>query len=305
MFAGMQTLRTPDDRFDNLPEFPYEPRYCEVSDDEGGTLRVAWVQDGPDNADPVLMLHCEPSWSYLYRKMIPILVAAGHRVICPDLVGFGRSDKPTRIEDHGYARHVEWMRAVAFDVLDLRNVTLVGQDWGGLIGLRLAAERPERFKRLVVANTGLPNGEQPMAEVWWRFREAVTTASNLNIGWFVQSGCRQQMSDETRAGYDAPFPDDEYCAGPRAMPGLVPTSPEDPAAAANKSARAKLCVSPIPVLVAFSDSDPFTGAIGPIFQREMRGAQGIDHPLLHGAGHFLQEDAGEELANHIVQFLGR
>ncbi|MGB8386801.1 haloalkane dehalogenase, partial [Mycobacterium sp.] len=159
----MQALRTPDDRFDDLPDFPYAPRYSEISDEEGGVLRVAWVQDGPEDADPVLMLHGEPSWSYLYRKMIPILVAAGHRVICPDLVGFGRSDKPTRREDHSYARHVEWMRALAFDVLDLHNVTLVGQDWGGLIGLRLAAEHPERFSRLVVANTGLPNGEQPMA----------------------------------------------------------------------------------------------------------------------------------------------
>jgi haloalkane dehalogenase len=305
MFADMQTLRTPGERFDDLLEFPYAPRYCEVPDDDGGVLRVAWVQDGPEGADPVLMLHGEPSWSYLYRKMIPIVVAAGHRVICPDLVGFGRSDKPTRREDHSYARHVEWMRALAFDVLDLRDVTLVGQDWGGLIGLRLAAEHPERFAHLIVANTGLPNGEQPMAEIWWRFREAITTVPKLNVGRFVQGGCRQPMSDEVRAGYDAPFPDDDYCAGPRAMPGLVPTSPDDPASAANKAAWAKLSVSPTPMLVAFSDSDPITGPMREIFQREMRGAQGIDHPLIRGAGHFLQEDAGEELANHIVEFLRR
>jgi haloalkane dehalogenase len=301
----MQTLRTPDDRFDDLPDFPYAPRYCEVSDDDGGTLRVAWVEDGPQSGEPVLMLHGEPSWSYLYRKMIPILVAAGHRVVCPDLVGFGRSDKPTRREDHSYARHVEWMRAVAFDVLDLRNVTLFGQDWGGLIGLRLAAEHPERFARLVVANTGLPNGDQPMAELWWRFREVITTAPELNIGWFVQGGCLQRLSDAVRAGYDAPFPADEYCVGPRAMPGLVPTSPDDPAAAANKVAWAKLCVSPTPMLVAFSDSDPLTGPMAAVFQRAMRGAQGIDHPTIRDAGHFLQEDAGEELANHIVAFLRR
>ena len=301
----MQTLRTPEGRFDDVPDFPYAPRYCEVSDGDGGALRVAWVEDGPEGADPVLMLHGEPSWSYLYRKMIPILVAAGHRVVCPDLVGFGRSDKPTRREDHSYARHVEWMRTLAFDILDLRNVTLFGQDWGGLIGLRLAAEHPERFARLVVANTGLPNGDQPMAEIWWRFREVITTAPELNIGWFVQGGCRQQMSDEVRAGYDAPFPADEYCAAPRAMPGLVPTSPDDPAAAANKAAWAKLSVSPTPMLVAFSDSDPITGPMAAIFQREMRGAQGIDHPTISGAGHFLQEDAGEELANRIVEFLRR
>ena len=305
MFAGMHTLRTPDDRFDDVPDFPYAPRYCEASDDEGGMLRVAWVEDGPQGADPVLMLHGEPSWSYLYRKMIPILAGAGHRVICPDLVGFGRSDKPTRREDHSYARHVEWMRAVAFDVLDLHNVTLVGQDWGGLIGLRLAAEHPERFARLVVANTGLPNGDQPMAEIWWRFREAIQTTRNLRVSVFVQGACRQQMSEAVRAGYDAPFPADEYCAGPRAMPGLVPTSPEDPAAAANKAAWAKLSVSPTPMLVAFSDSDPITGPMAAVFQREMRGAQGIDHPVIRDAGHFLQEDAGEELAAHIVEFLRR
>src|ERR1700728_525852 len=305
MFTPMQTLRTPDDRFTDLPEFPYTPSYCDVSDGEGGTLRMAWVQDGPDDADPVLMLHGEPSWSFLYRKMIPVLVAAGHRVICPDLVGFGRSDKPTRIEDHSYARHVEWVRELVFDVLDLHRVTLVGQDWGGLIGLRLAAEHPERFARLVVANTGLPNGDQPMADIWWRFREAITSAPTLSIASFVQGGCRQQMSDAVRAGYDAPFPADEYCAGPRAMPGLVPTSPEDPAAAANKAAWTKLSVSPTPMLVAFSDSDPITGPMATIFAHEMRGAQGVEHPVIRGAGHFLQEDAGEELAGHIVEFLRR
>lgn len=301
----MQTLRTPDDRFDGLDDFPYPPRYSEVPDGEGGTLRVAWVQDGPDSADPILLLHGEPSWSYLYRKMIPVLVAAGHRVVCPDLVGFGRSDKPTRREDHSYARHVEWMRALAFDVIDLHNVTLVGQDWGGLIGLRLAAEHPDRFARIVVANTGLPNGEQPMAEIWWRFREAITTVPKLDVGAFVQSGCRRPLSAQARAAYDAPFPDDRYCAGPRAMPGLVPTAPEDPAAPANKAAWAALSASPTPMLVAFSDSDPITGPMAAIFQREMGGAQGIEHPVIRDAGHFLQEDAGEELAGHIVEFLHR
>lgn len=301
----MQTLRTPDARFEGLADFPYTPRYSEVADGQGGTLRIAWVQDGPETADPILLLHGEPSWSYLYRKMIPVLVAAGHRVVCPDLVGFGRSDKPTRREDHSYARHVEWMRALAFDVLGLHDVTLVGQDWGGLIGLRLAAEHPEHFARIVVANTGLPNGEQPMAEVWWQFREAITTAPKLDIGAFVQAGCRRPLSARARAAYDAPFPDDRYCAGPRAMPGLVPTAPDDPAAPANKAAWATLAASPTPMLVAFSDSDPITGPMAAIFQREMHGAQGIDHPVIRDAGHFLQEDAGEELAAHIVEFLRR
>jgi haloalkane dehalogenase len=299
----MQKLRTPDDRFAGIPEFPYTARFCEVPDGDGGTLRMAWVQDGPEDADPVLMLHGEPSWSFLYRKMIPVLVAAGHRVVCPDLIGFGRSDKPTRRDDHTYARHVEWVRTLAFDVLDLQRVTLVGQDWGGLIGLRLAAENPDRFSRIVVANTGLPTGDIPMPEIWWKFREAIQNQPTIEVGRFVQSGCRRPMSDDVRAAYDAPFPDDRFCAAPRAMPGLVPTSPDDPASAANRSAWAKLRESPTPMLVAFSDGDPITGAMGPILQRQMRGAQGIEHPVVHDAGHFLQEDAGEELAGHIVDFL--
>lgn len=299
----MRTLRTPEERFVGLPDFAYQPRYCEVDDDEGGTLRMAWIEDGPPGADPVLMLHGEPSWSFLYRRMIPILVAAGHRVVCPDLVGFGRSDKPARREDHTYARHVEWIRAVAFDALDLTNVTLVGQDWGGLIGLRLAAEHPDRFARLVVANTGLPTGDFPMPEIWWQFRETIQNQPNLQVSEFVQQGCTRPMSAAVRAGYDAPFPDDTFCAGPRAMPGLVPTSPDDPATEANRAAWAVLGRSAAPMLVAFSDSDPITGAMAPVFRSQMRGAQGIDHPTIHDAGHFLQEDAGAELAAHIVRFL--
>lgn len=301
----MQILRTPDDRFAALPDFAYPPQYCDLDDDDGGTLRVAWVHDGPPDGPPILMLHGEPSWSYLYRKMMPILAEAGYRVICPDLVGFGRSDKPTRAEDHTYARHVEWMRALAFDVLDLRDVTLVCQDWGGLIGLRLLAENPDRFASVVVANTGLPTGDIPMPEVWWRFKEAIQTAPEINVGWFVQSGCRRPMTEAVRAGYDAPFPDDSYCVGPRTMPSLIPTDPADPAAPANRAAWAALCASSTPMLVAFSDGDPITGAMGPIFQREMAGAHGRAHPVIHDAGHFLQEDAGEELARHIVEFLRR
>jgi len=305
MFAVMQSLRTPDERFADLPEFPYPAKYCEVDDGDGGQLRVAWVEDGPAEGNPVLMLHGEPSWSFLYRKMMPILAAAGYRVICPDLVGFGRSDKPTRIEDHSYARHVEWMRALAFDVLDLRQVTLVCQDWGGLIGLRVAAENPDRFARIVVANTGLPTGDHPMPEVWWRFREAVQGQPDLQVGWFVAAGCQRPMADAVRAAYDAPFPDAAYKIGPRAMPGLIPTAPDNPASEPNRDAWKALCASTTPMLVAFSDSDPITGAMAPIFAGQMRGAQGIDHPVIANAGHFLQEDAGEELAEAIVGFLAR
>jgi haloalkane dehalogenase len=299
----MKTLRTPDERFADLPDFPYPPHYCEIDDDEGGTLRMAWIEAGPADADPILMLHGEPTWSFLYRRMIPILVAEGHRVICPDLVGFGRSDKPTRREDHTYARHVEWMRALAFDVLDLQRVTLVCQDWGGLIGLRLAAEHPDRFSRIVVANTGLPTGDMPMPEIWWMFREAIQGQPTIEVGSFVQWGCQQPMPDAVRAAYDAPFPDDSFCAGPRAMPGLVPTSTDDPATEANRAAWTALSASSTPMLVAFGDSDPITGPMADIFKRDMRGAQGINHPLVQGAGHFIQEDAGEELAKHVVEFL--
>lgn len=268
-----------------------------------GALRMAWVEAGPADGAPVLCLHGEPSWSFLYRKMMPVFVAAGLRVVCPDLIGFGRSDKPVSQSDHSYARHVEWVRELVFDVLDLRGVTLVGQDWGGLIGLRLAAEHPDRFARLVAANTGLPTGEHAMPEVWWKFREAMQTAPHLDIGRFVQAGCASALSPEVLAGYDAPFPDDSYQAGPRAMPGLVPTSVDDPASAANRAAWEFLEGSPTPLLVAFSDGDPITGPMGAILQRRMAGAQGRTHPVIAGASHFLQEDAGETLATHIVDFI--
>jgi haloalkane dehalogenase len=299
----VQTLRTPDDRFADLPDFGYPPRFAELPDGEGRTLRMAYVETGPADGPVVLCLHGEPSWSFLYRTMMPVLAGAGLRVVAPDLVGFGRSDKPARIEDHSYARHVEWVRGLAFDALDLRQVTLVGQDWGGLIGLRLAAEQPDRFARLVAANTGLPTGDRPMPEVWVQFRRAVERAEQLDVGRIVQGGCRTPLSPAVRAGYDAPFPDETYKAGPRAMPGLVPTELDDPAAEANRAAWATLTAAPIPMLVAFSDSDPITGPMGPALRRAMAGAKGRDHPTIGGAGHFLQEDAGEELARHVVEFV--
>ena len=299
----MQLLRTPDERFDGLADFPYEPRYADVPTGDGTTLRVAWVDVGPADGQPVLLLHGEPSWSYLYRHMIPLLADAGLRAIAPDLVGFGRSDKPAAVEDHTYARHVEWMRALAFDVLDLHGVTLVGQDWGGLIGLRLAAENPDRFARIVVANTALPTGDQRIPDVWHQFRIAVQKAPALDIGRFVAAGCVRGLSDEARTGYDAPFPDESYKSAPRAMPGLVPTSPDNPASGANRAAWHKLVASPTPMLVAFSDSDPIMGPMAPIFERMMVGAAGRTHPTIRNAGHYLQEDAGPELAGHVIDFV--
>ena len=299
----MRNLRTPDERFIGLPEFDYEPHYGEVPDAEGGTLRMAWVEAGPADGEPVLLLHGEPSWSFLYRKMLPVLAEAGLRAVAPDLVGFGRSDKPADPGDHSYARHVEWVRALAFDVLDLDSVTLVGQDWGGLIGLRLAAEHQDRFARLVAANTGLPTGDQPMPDIWHQFKRAVENAAELDVARFVLSGCRRPVADEIRAAYDAPFPDESYKAGPRAMPGLVPIRPDDPASDANRAAWTALTQCDVPVLVAFSDGDPITGAMAPILKRALPGARGRAHPTIADAGHFLQEDAGEELAAASVDFV--
>ena len=299
----METLRTPDARFAGLPDFDHPTQYAAVPDGEGGSLRMAYVEAGPADGPVVLCLHGEPSWSFLYRKMIPVLAAGGLRVVAPDLVGFGRSDKPARIEDHSYARQVEWVRCLAFDRLDLRAVTLVGQDWGGLIGFRLAAEHPGRIARLVAANTGLPTGDQPMPEVWWQFRRVVERADALDVARLVQAGCRTELTPEVRAGYEAPFPDRRYQAGPRAMPLLVPTAPDDPASAANRAAWAALTAATTPLLVAFSDGDPITDGMAPVLRTAFAGAQGRDHPVIAGAGHFVQEDAGEELARHVLAFV--
>jgi len=299
----MQALRTPDERFADLPDFAYQPHYADVPDPDGGALRMAYVEAGPSDGPVVLLLHGEPSWSFLYRKVMRVLADAGLRAIAPDLIGFGRSDKPEKPTDHSYARHVEWVRALAFDVLDLRDVTLVGQDWGGLIGLRLAAEQSDRFARIVAANTGLPTGDQPMPDVWWQFRHAVERAPVLDVARFVQSGCRTSLGADVLAAYDAPFPDESYKAGPRAMPTLVPTQPDDPASVANRAAWQALSVAPQPFLVAFSDGDPITGPMAPILRRVMAGARGLEHPVVGGAGHFLQEDAGEELGTVVARFV--
>jgi haloalkane dehalogenase len=295
----METLRTPDDRFAHLPGHPFAPHYTET-----GGIRIHYVDEGPRTAAPVLMLHGEPSWSYLYRKMIPLVVAAGHRVVAPDLVGFGRSDKPVHREDYTYQRHVDWMRHVLV-TLDLSDATLVCQDWGGLLGLRLVAEHPERFARVVAANTFLPTGDVPAGPAFLAWKQYSQTTPEFRAGGIVRGGSATTLAPEVEAAYDAPFPDDRYKAGARQFPTLVPVTPDDPAAPANRKAWEVLSGWTNPFLTAFSDQDPVTKGGDRLFQERIPGAKGQPHTTIAGGGHFLQEDKGEELARVVVDFIGR
>jgi haloalkane dehalogenase len=295
----MDVLRTPDERFANLPGYPFPPHYVEVDG-----LRIHYVDEGPRDAAPVLMLHGEPSWSYLYRKMIPIVAAAGQRAVVPDLVGFGRSDKPVRREDYTYQRHVDWVRGL-IEQLDLRSITLVCQDWGGLIGLRLAAEHGERFSRIVAANTFLPTGDIAPGDAFLAWQKYSQETPDFHVGGIVRGACVTDLSPEVIAAYDAPFPDDRYKAGARQFPMLVPTSPNDPAAAANRTAWEVLRHWRKPFLTSFSDSDPITRGADRLLQEAIPGATGQPHTTIVGAGHFLQEDKGEELARVVVECIRR
>lgn len=299
----MQTLRTPDDRFADLPDYPFGPNYVEVDDQDGGTLRVHYLDEGSRDGSPILLLHGEPSWSYLYRKMIPPLVAAGHRCVAPDLVGFGRSDKPTEQSDYTYARHVAWMRAVVVDHLDLRGATLFGQDWGGLVGLRLVAEHPDRFDRVVIGNTGLPTGDRSPSDAFLAWQKFSQTTPVFDVGLLLQAATERELADAEVAAYDAPFPDDSYQAGARIFPSLVPTRPDDPAAAANRAAWEVFRGWDKPFILCFSDRDPVTAGGDKPFRELVPGAAGQPHVTVEGAGHFLQEDAPEQLARLLVDAL--
>lgn len=299
----MKALRTPDERFADLPGHSFEPKYLTIADGEGGELRVHYVDEGPADAAPVLLMHGEPSWSFLYRTMIPVLVAAGHRCVAPDLVGFGRSDKPTEQSDYTYARHVDWMRAALFEQLDLRNITFFGQDWGGLVGLRLVAAEPDRFDRLVVGNTGLPTGEGTPTEAFLKWQQFSRQSPVFPIGGIVNGGCTTDLAPEVIAAYDAPFPDDSYKAGARIFPSLVPTGVDDPAHADQVAAWEVLSRFEKPVLCTFSDRDPVTAGGAKAFLRGVPGTAGQAHVTIEGAGHFLQEDRGPELAAVIAAFI--
>jgi haloalkane dehalogenase len=303
----MLVLRTPDERFDALPGYDFAPHYVAVPTGDGeGSLRIHYLDEGlPDATDVILLMHGEPSWCYLYRKMIPPLVEAGYRVVAPDLVGFGRSDKPADRADYTYARHVEWMRAALFDELDLSGLTLVGQDWGGLVGLRLVAENPHHFRRVVAANTGLPTGDMDMGDAFMAWQKFSQEVPELPVGRIVAGGCTSSVPEDVVAAYDAPFPDESFKEGARQFPLLVPTRPDDPAADANRAAWEVLTRFDKPFLCAFSDADPITRGADALFLAEVPGTRDQRHPTISGAGHFLQEDAGPALAGAVIDFVLR
>ncbi|MEQ1786118.1 MAG: haloalkane dehalogenase [Acidimicrobiales bacterium] len=301
----MDALRTPDDRFADLPGYAFEPHYVDIPDEDGGTLRVHHIDEGDPDAPVVLLLHGEPSWSYLYRHMIPVLVDAGLRAIAPDLVGFGRSDKPAVRTDYTYARHVRWLSSHVFDALDLRDITLVCQDWGGLLGLRLVTAQPDRFAAVVAANTFLPTGDGSPSDAFLAWQKFSQEVPQMPIGGIVNGGCTTDLSPEVIAAYDAPFPDETFKEGARQFPLLVPTSTEDPEAPANRAAWEVLAQFDRPFLCAFSDRDPVTAGNERHLIGRIAGAAGQPHTTIEGGGHFLQEDRGPELAQVVVDLIGR
>lgn len=293
----MELLRTPDERFASLPDFPFTPRYVDV-----GGARMAWVEAGSSDAPVVLCLHGEPTWSFLYRKFLPRLANVGLRAVAPDLIGFGRSDKPTQRSDYTYQRHLDWLRAF-IEKQNLTNITLLCQDWGGLLGLRLATEMQSRFSRIVTANTFLPTGDQPMPKAFFKWQEFSQSTPTFDVGAIVAKGCVKPLSPAVIAAYDAPFPDDRSKAGARQFPMLVPSTPDDPQTVANRKAWEVLGEWKKPFLTAFSDSDPITKGGDAIFQSIVPGAQGQKHVTLEGGGHFLQEDVGDKLIQTVADFV--
>jgi len=298
----MNVLRTPDSRFENLPGYAFAAHYLSVDDGEGSQLRVHYLDEGPADAPPVLLLHGEPSWSYLYRKMIPILVAAGHRVIAHDLVGFGRSDKPSKRSDYTYQRHVDWMQAV-LEQLNLQQITLVCQDWGGLIGLRLVAENPQRFARVVAANTMLPTGDHNPGDAFKSWQDYSQKVPEFPAGAIINRATTTELPQAVIDAYDAPYPDESYKEGARQFPLLVPIIPTDPAAEKHRAAWVVLMKWDKPFLTAFSDSDPITAGGDKLMQKLIPGTQGQAHTTIVNGGHFLQEDQGEVLAEVVVRFI--
>lgn len=299
----MKLLRTPDARFENLVDYPFDPHYLGIRDRSKDTIiRIHYIDEGEAGAQPVLMLHGEPSWSFLYRKMVRPFVEAGYRVVAPDLPGFGKSDKPSKRSDYTYARHVAWMQDW-LRALDLRNIILICQDWGGLIGMRLVANDPDRFARVVTSNTMLPTGDHSPGEAFLKWQKFSQETPVFPAGQIVSRATVSHLPDEVIAAYDAPFPDESYKAGARQFPLLVPTTPDSPESQANRDAWKVLGGFDRPWLCAFGDSDPITGAAAPVIQKLIPGCAGQPHTTLRHGGHFIQEDCGEELSRLVLDWL--
>ena len=301
----MDILRTPADRFEGLPDWPYSPVFTDVDagDGSGARLRVAHYETGPaDAAETILCMHGEPTWSYLYRKMAPGLVAAGHRVVMPDLVGFGASDKPAALSNYTYERHVAWM-SEWLTRNDLRGLTFFGQDWGGLIGLRLVTAHPDRFSRIIVSNTGLPVANREPSEAfrkWQKYSQAVPV---FDVGSMVNSTSVQKLPAAEVAAYDAPYPDESFKAGARIFPSLYPDGDDHPSNIANAAAWKVLESWTKPALTCFSDGDPITRGGDRPFRERIPGAAGQPHTIVEGGGHFVQEDKPAELVAIINGFV--
>ena len=292
----MEYLRTPDDRFERLLDYPFVPHYVDV-----GGLRMHYVDEGPADAPPVLMLHGEPTWSYLYRHMIPVCAAAGHRVIAPDLIGFGKSDKPTRIDDYSYQSHMDWMLSL-LDQLALTRITLVCQDWGSLLGLRLAAENPDRFRAILVGNGMLPTGDQTVPAAFQLWKNFAIYSPVFPVSRIIDAASFRKLGPDEKRAYEAPFPNRKYKAGARAFPKLVPVTPNDPATQANRAAWESLKQWRKPFLTTFSNGDPITRGGDKYMQEQVPGAKGQPHQTLTG-GHFLQEDSPVAFAQAVNQLI--
>lgn len=297
----MTVLRTPDSCFESLPDFPFQPNYLEIRDQDFGPLRIHYLDEGPADGRVILCLHGEPTWSFLYRKMIPVFSAAGFRTVAPDLVGFGRSDKLPNRDNYSYRRHVRWM-ADFLGALELQDLTLVGQDWGGLIGLRLLAEDPDRFARFTLSNTGLPTGDHPVNEAFHRWRRFSQEDADFDTGFIVNLFGHGDLSPEEIQAYRAPFPSDEFKAGARQFPMLVPTEPDNPASEDNRRAWKQLMQWDKPALMCFSDADPIMVGGDKPFLKLVPGTRGQPHITLEGR-HFIQEEDGENWARAIVGWI--
>lgn len=298
----MKFVNTPEERFANLKDYPFKPNFIELN--EG--LKMHYVDEGPKDAEQtMLLLHGEPSWSYLYRKMIPVLAKAGHRVIAPDLIGFGKSSKPTEFEDYSYQNHMDWTTEILTQ-LNLNNLTLFCQDWGGLIGLRLAAEHNQKFSRVAIANTVFPMGVKDTAKltVFMQWRAYAKQAEIMNVGKVLQSSTVRQLSEEEMAAYWAPFPDKSYMAGAKIFPSLVPLEIDNPECLLNKKLWAtKWLTWEKPFLTLFSDKDPMFSGQEVFYQKNIPGAKNQAHQVIKDGGHFLQEDKGEEIADILVNWV--